>query len=262
MTGVSLDFALYGTVLVASLVGSLHCAGMCGVFVAMAVGAGDRVSRARLQALYHGGRLVGYTTLGVIAGSVGRAVDIGASEIGLHHAAAIAAAASVLLVAAAHAAAELGVRLPRAPAPPFARRLFAGGARAAQRFSPSGRALTIGLLTALLPCGWLYAFALIAAGAASPVSGGLVMAAFWVGTVPVLALIGAGAGTLRKRMGVRARVAVTLLVGVLGAGVLLRGVEADLSGVRKAMQVSGETGVPDVSQTADAPCPLCVTAEP
>jgi len=261
VTETASDLTLYGTVLVASLVGSLHCAGMCGVFVAMAVGAGDRVSRARLQALYHGGRLVGYTTLGVIAGSIGRAVDIGASEIGLHHAAAIAAAVSVLLVAAVHAAAQLGVRVPRAPAPPLARRLFAGGARAAQRLSPSGRALTIGLLTALLPCGWLYAFALIAAGAASPISGGLVMAAFWVGTVPVLALIGAGAGTLRRRMGVRARVAATLLVGVLGAGVLLRGVNADLSGVREAMQVSGETSAADVARTAEAPCPLCETSD-
>lgn len=252
--------ALLGAVLVASLVGSLHCAGMCGVFVAMAVGAGQGASRTRLQALYHGGRLVGYSALGAAAGALGQAVDLGASAVGLHHGAAALAAGTIILIAALSIAKELGWRLPRVRIP-VAQRLFAGGARRAQRLSVPGRALTIGLLTALLPCGWLYAFAIVAAGTASPGAGALVMAAFWIGTVPVLALVGVGAGSLRQRLGSRARIAAAVLVAALGAGVLLRGYSADLSGVRSAM-LTADGAPPEVSKTSEAPCPLCVTESP
>ncbi|MBE7450024.1 MAG: sulfite exporter TauE/SafE family protein [Kofleriaceae bacterium] len=46
-----------------------------------------------------------------------------------------------------------------------------GGARA--------RAALLGLLSAALPCGWLWAFVVVAAGTGSPVGGALVMTAFW-----------------------------------------------------------------------------------
>ena len=258
--GGSFDAALLGAVLVTSLVGSLHCAGMCGVFVAMAVGAGERGSRLRLQVLYHGGRLVGYITLGVIAGAVGQAVDLGAHTAGLHHTAAIVAAAMVLLIGIATALKELGVRLPRAPRFALAQLAFEKGARISQRVSAPGRALVIGLLTALLPCGWLYAFALVAAGTASPLFGGMVMMTFWIGTVPILAAVGQGAGSLRARLGPKARMAAALLVAALGAGILLRGFDADLSDVRTAMTVADDGSV-DLTKAGEAPCPLCVTGE-
>ena len=47
------------TVFLASLSGSLHCAGMCGAFVALAVGGADNAARHQgrvLQAAYHAGR--------------------------------------------------------------------------------------------------------------------------------------------------------------------------------------------------------------
>ena len=60
------------------------------------------------------------------------------------------------------------------------------------------------MLTGLLPCGWLWAFVVSAAGTASPVAGALVMAVFWLGTVPamtgVLALGGAVLDAMRRRM--------------------------------------------------------------
>jgi hypothetical protein len=52
---------------------------------------------------------------------------------------------------------------------------------------PAGlRGLVVGLLTALLPCGWLYLFALLAASCGSAVQGALLMLAFWLGSVPAL----------------------------------------------------------------------------
>jgi sulfite exporter TauE/SafE len=57
---------------------------------------------------------------------------------------------------------------------------------------PVVRALLLGAMTTLLPCGWLWAFVVAAAGAGSALGGGAVMVAFWLGTVP--ALLGLGLG--------------------------------------------------------------------
>ncbi len=61
------------------------------------------------------------------------------------------------------------------------------GACWARTQSPMLRASAIGLLTAILPCGWLFAFVIVAAGTAQPLFGALVMAVFALGSVPALA---------------------------------------------------------------------------
>ena len=76
------------------------------------------------------------------------------------------------------------------------------------------------MLTGFLPCGWLWAFVVAAAGTGSALGGALVMAVFWLGTVPamtgVLALGGPAAIWLRRRM--PAVTAIALIV--LGLGTL------------------------------------------
>ena len=66
------------------------------------------------------------------------------------------------------------------------------------------RAWLVGVLTGLLPCGWLWAFVVSAAGTAHPATGAMVMAVCWLGTVPamtgVLALGGALVDRIRRRM--------------------------------------------------------------
>jgi len=260
------DLPLLLAVLITSLVGSLHCAGMCGVFVAMATGAGQGArERARLQAMYHGGRLIGYSALGVACGAIGRALDLGAASVGMNRVAIWLAAGTIVIVGLVALLKELGVGLPRTGAPKWAQRVFQSGAMAAQGLGPVRRAGVIGLLTVLLPCGWLYAFAIMAAGTASPLLGGLVMATFWIGTVPVLAFVGLGAGAIRQRLGPRARLAAACLVMAIGAGTLMRASGADLSGVRAAMGAddSGAVVAPvtDVNAAKDAPCPLCVSGK-
>ncbi|MCA9290366.1 MAG: sulfite exporter TauE/SafE family protein, partial [Phycisphaerales bacterium] len=97
-------------------------------------------------------------------------------------------------------------------------RLFQRGHAFAMRRRPATRALTIGLLTTLLPCGWLYAFAITAAGTGSAPLGALTMAVFWLGTVPVLVGLGVGvqrlAGPLRRHVPT-VTAAALVLVGVV-----------------------------------------------
>jgi uncharacterized protein len=66
--------ALVAAIFLASLLGSLHCAGMCGAFVAIACGRlgndrSDWRDAVALQTAYHGGRLLTYVTLGMFAGA-------------------------------------------------------------------------------------------------------------------------------------------------------------------------------------------------
>ncbi|MEO0482133.1 MAG: sulfite exporter TauE/SafE family protein [Planctomycetota bacterium] len=262
------SLGLLGAVVAASLVGSLHCGGMCGAFVAIACGCDDRSEHARLQTLYHGGRLVGYSALGALAGSLGRAIDFGASAAGLTHAAAVLAAVTMFVVGLGILVRDHTDRLSKLRPPAFVQGLFRAGLKVSARLTPSRRALTIGLLTALLPCGWLYAFALVAAGTASPVWGVAVMGAFWVGTVPILAAVGFGVGAAHSRMGPALRTVAAVAILVLGVVTLLRVPGADLSVVRHALgaeagaaTLTGMDGTLE-AQLEAAPCPLCADGEP
>lgn len=213
--------ALITTVFVASLCGSLHCAGMCGPFVAFAVGTGAMhgaaagPSRAWLHFAYHGGRLLTYTLLGGVAGALGAALDFGGSMLGLQRAAAVLAGSMMVGFGLLTCLRLAGARIGELPLPDVLRRLVSRGHVAALRFGPLQRAGLIGLLTTLLPCGWLYAFAITAAGTARPLLGMLTMAVFWAGTVPVLASLGLGvqmfAGRLRGGVAWAASLAIVIV---------------------------------------------------
>jgi uncharacterized protein len=210
--------ALVSAVFAASLLGSLHCAGMCGGFLAFAVGLNEptRGQRFRLHAAYHLGRLSTYTALGALAGGVGAAVDLGGASVGMQRTAAVLAGSLMVVFGAVALMAHAGVRLPRAPVPRFLRNLVASGHRAAFAMPPDARALVVGMLTTLLPCGWLYAFAVVAAGTARPELGALTMAVFWAGTLPVMVSLGAGLAALTGRLRRRVPILTSAALIVVG----------------------------------------------
>ncbi len=215
--------AACGTVCVASLLGSVHCAGMCGGLSACATPAGFArtpvpvqmtssvagprpvgPSLLRMQLSYHGARLIGYAALGAVAGAVGAALDLGGSLVGMQRVASVLAGATIALLGALTLLRIAGARIPHVAMPAPIVLAFQAAHRRAASWPPVTRSLAIGAVTPLLPCGWLYAFVAVAAGAGSALGGAAVMAAFWAGTVP--ALIGValgvrillGAGPLRR----------------------------------------------------------------
>ena len=184
--------ALLAGVLLASLAGSAHCGGMCGPLVAVYAGLGPETSgrrRVAQHAAYSGGRLAGYASLGAAAGLLGAALDRAGALAGIGRVAAIVSGLLVLVsgVLALVSASGVGARH---AVPSLARRLFGGVLRAAARRSALTRSALLGLGTALLPCGWLYAFVVTAAGTGRPLSGAIVMSAFWAGTLPVMIAFG------------------------------------------------------------------------
>jgi len=106
---------------------------------------------------------------------------------------------------------------PRYGKPPGRWRQFLmAGQRHAMRLTPVRRALYVGLLSSLLPCGWLWAFCATAAGAAHPVFGAAVMIAFWLGTVPIMLGLGAGLRPLVVAIGARMPVVTASAVVAIG----------------------------------------------
>jgi sulfite exporter TauE/SafE len=61
-----------------------------------------------------------------------------------------------------------------------------------------GSFYALGMLNGIIPCGLVYSFAVIAAGTASPVYGGLVMLVFGLSTVPTLFILGHITDYLRR----------------------------------------------------------------
>ena len=196
---------LISTVFIASILGSLHCAGMCGAFVLFAVADPRNPGpRLRLHVAYHAGRLITYTILGALAGLVGASLDLGGSIIGVQRFAAIVAGCMMVVFGVVTVMRLHSVRVPKLPIPKAWQNwlIKAHGAVAAK--PPVVRALATGLLTTLLPCGWLYSFVLMAAGTARADLGAITMAVFWLGTVPILAGLGvtlrAASGSLGRRL--------------------------------------------------------------
>ena len=205
---------LLPAILVSSLVGSVHCIAMCGPLVGLHGG----VRTFRLAVVHSLGRLATYLVLGVLAGLVGRAIDL-AGELGVVQRAATILAGLVIVVWGGYQLAiALGLRA-SSGAEPRGSAFGAGLVRIRTR-RPARRAALVGMLTGLLPCGWLWAFVIAAAGTGRALDGGLVMLVFWLGTVPamvgVLALGGPVFEWLRRRMPVVTAIALI----VLGLGTL------------------------------------------
>lgn len=207
---------VYGAVLVASVLGSLHCASMCAPFVALASLRDERHGPVVLQGLYHAGRLLAYSTLGCLAGALGSSLDFGASLLGVGRVAGVLAGVLLIGIGGGRVLTMLGVRMPDGMAARAIGRLVMRAQRLAMKAAPRTRAFATGLCSGLLPCGWLYAFVAVAAGTGSAMQGAAVMGLFWTGTVPILACIGAGVRKVIGRSGRWFQVATAVLVIGLG----------------------------------------------
>ncbi len=209
------------------LVSSLHCVTMCGPLIAVAsapLRTGSEEHGGGLRTLmlwqisYQLGRGVTYTTLGVALGLAGRMLStlFPARLFG----GIIQIAVAALFVGLALFAVLRGktVTAPRGGS---------GFGRLIRRFVTSGRAsgmLVLGLLTGFLPCGVLYAAFARSLAADSPTEGGLLMFAFWLGSAPLLVVVGLASGSLLRAFGRFANVLVAIAMLITGAWLGWKGI--------------------------------------
>ena len=208
---------LLGTVFVASLLGSLHCVGMCGPFAMMAGNANRQGKSLLPAAAYSGGRLLTYAAVGFLFGALGMALNASIEIADWQQTAAYVAGGMMVLVGLVVLARQLGIKITlptiAGPLQSFLQRQYEWVVAR----SPVQRAFLIGALSCLMPCGWLYTFALVAAGTGQPLAGAVVMIAFWAGTVPILTALIFGVSRISQPIQQRlpyAMAGIVILIGV------------------------------------------------
>lgn len=185
--------ALAVPALIMGVLGSVHCAVMCGPV------AGAACTRPRATFAFNAGRIVTYAALGSVAGAFGAMVPF--FSVALRP---IAAIALVLLGLHLAGVSTLFTKLEKVGVPLWK--------RLAPLTSKPLHASLLGALWGFVPCGLVYAALAIAATSVGALSGALVMLAFGVGTLPVMAAV----ATVARRV-VRFRRAAGVLVLTLGA---------------------------------------------
>lgn len=184
--------------LVAGLLGSLHCAGMCGPLAVAGCSKGRGAADG--AAGYFAGRLASYATLGALVGHLGKHAFCILPMSAAH----VLTVALTALPAAARGLSLLG-RKPASELVPLRKKPRSGVLALLASLLPR-RGLALGLATGVLPCGLLFTALAMAAATASPVLGAAAMAAFAIGSAPGLAvpLLGRGlAARYRLRLSPR-----------------------------------------------------------
>lgn len=175
------------TIITIAFLGSFgHCIGMCGGIV-LAYSTikiepkSSKVSQSSAHLLYSFGRVFTYSILGAIFGALGGVVTFSNTANG------------VLLVVAGVAMVLAGLSLMGKikfltliehsfSSSPMYKNLFKKVLNSKSNFS----FFALGMLNGLLPCGFVYFFAITAASTASPLYGALVMAIFGLSTIPAM----------------------------------------------------------------------------
>jgi uncharacterized protein len=185
------------------ILGTGHCIGMCGPLVIAFPG---RTGRSLAHLWYHGGRILTYVLVGGLMGGVGAAMTHIAAGTGGNPLVWMARTQIFFSLLAAVFLLVFGlVRIGIMTEPiwmtladpqrvPFFGRLLRTGGGGGN----SGQ-FALGLALGLLPCGLSFAAFARALASTGPVAGMVMLAAFGLGTLPGLLLVGLGAGRLLRR---------------------------------------------------------------
>lgn len=161
-----------------SFFGSWHCAGMCGPVATL-------MSTRQGLWSYHLGRLVSYALLGALAGGLGQ-FFLNSQFVALRW---ISATLLALVLLGSGASLLLPARWRNLLQNHFMVRRIWQVIRRMQAFHVGRSTFVVGLLTALLPCGWLYTYVTAAIATQSPFAGAATLVLFWAGGLPALSAV-------------------------------------------------------------------------
>lgn len=218
---------------VLGLTANFHCLGMCGP-IAMAVPL-NRKSNLHILAgalTYNGGRILTYSLLGVIVGSIGLTVN----TIGFLQWMSIISGILLILLAWRKA---IG-RLLHGMAFPWLQHKVNRGMGKLLKSSHPLKLLPLGMLNGILPCGMVFAALLNAVLSGNPLEGALAMTAFGIGTLPVMLFVSFAANRIGNATRARLSSFVPYLLTAVGILVCLRGMNLDIPWISPKVQVVEE----------------------
>lgn len=224
----------YGMLFVIGLITSIHCIAMCGginLSQCIPKGEGEHGKGSGIQTytpalLYNSGRVISYTLVGFVLGTVGFLFG-GGSNVGLP-----VFAQGILKLFAGIFMVIMGINMlgiipglrklqPRMPKF-VANKIGAGKAN-------SKSPLIVGLLNGLMPCGPLQSMQIVALASGNPFVGALSMFLFSLGTVPLMLGFGSVFSALGQKFTQKVMTVGAVLVVVLGLAMLSQG--GSLSGL-------------------------------
>ena len=169
------------TALLLGLVGSLHCAGMCGpLALALPTTGNARATFVLGRVAYNVGRILTYCLLGAAFGLIGQTLAFA----GFQRWVSLVAGSAILIGLLASSRFAVSVPVARAVA------WVKSGLSALLRRRSLASVFSLGVLNGLLPCGLVYAACAGAVATGDLLSGVEYMAAFGFGTVPMMLGIG------------------------------------------------------------------------
>ena len=197
------QLAVYGSALGVALIGSGHCFGMCGGIAAL-------VGKRRAPS-YHFGRGIAYATIGAVAGGFGQGVFLALQD---RPGTLVLLVTAFVAVFVAQAFLVWNGTLDQGPVARVQRGLYRKWLEpAVARAARSSNGWIYGFATVLIPCGWILAFASMAAATGSAISGAILLTILWLGSLPALLAAASFWGALRRRLhGTRGRKIMALAV--------------------------------------------------
>ena len=204
--------------LILGLLGSLHCVGMCGPIAFMLpVDRTNSVKKVGQISIYHLGRLIAYSIIGLVFGLVGKSLYIFGIQQQLSIAIGILMIVVVLLPYKTLSKYNLSKPLHKVISKVKSNLGKALKKKTADTF------LTIGFLNGFLPCGLVYmaVFGSIATG--SLLQGAAYMVLFGLGTIPLMTSAIYLGKFLNSTIKQRIQKAIPVFVVIIGVLFILRG---------------------------------------
>jgi len=200
------------TAFLLGLVGSAHCAGMCGP-LALALPRSARATFVLGRVLYNLGRVVTYMLMGAFFGLLGHGFALAGIQRW------VSLALGVVILAGLFVSPRFANAVPVTG--------FVGWLKSTLGKSFQQRALTslfsIGLLNGLLPCGLVYIACAGATSTESLMSGVDYMLAFGIGTLPMMLAISLVGVKLQFVLRLRLQRLIPVSLAIVGMLLLLRG---------------------------------------
>jgi sulfite exporter TauE/SafE len=230
--------------LLAGLVTSIHCAGMCGPLAcSVSTLKGNEAQRQMAQILYHLGRLLSYGTIGALCGLLGQQP--------LKWIFATPAVVLPWMLAAVFLLTAFGLwkKLPR---PAFLTKIFARARLRAFRLSSTRGGLLLGLATPLLPCGPLYLLFGASLLTGSALRGAEFALAFGMGTIPLLWVAQQSLGKIRTVLPAAQMAHLQRALALVAAGVMIWRLQGTLPSDAPTTEANGTP--PAIGDTALPSC--------
>ncbi len=204
--------------IILGIAGGFHCVGMCGpVALMLPVDRNNGKKKALQLASYHLGRIVTYTLIGLLFGTLGLGFRLFGVQQQLSVITGVVMIAIVLLP---------GLKIPSGVLPAW---YFRGITMAKNRLGAAmkrkspGTFFAAGFLNGLLPCGMVYMAVLAAMTADEVWKSGLFMAFFGTGTIPLMTVFVYLGNVLKQKARQKLQKLVPVFVIGMGCLFILRG---------------------------------------